>query len=50
VVLSELERLVINLNHTAMEFLRGDSFSMAIALLRKAEENLLQVDDSISQI
>jgi hypothetical protein len=48
VVLSELERLVINLNHTAMEFLRGDSFTMAVALLRKAEDNLLQVDDSIS--
>lgn len=33
-----------------MEFLRNDQFSIAIGLLNKAESNLLQVDDSISQM
>lgn len=49
-ILNELERLIINLNHMAMDFLRKDQFNMAIGLLNKAEANLLQVDESIMQI
>ena len=44
-VLDELERLVINLNHTAMANLKNDQFIMAKRLLLKAEQNLIQVDN-----
>ena len=44
-VLDELERLVINLNHTAMANLKNDQFVMAKRLLLKAEQNLIQVDN-----
>lgn len=44
-VLDELERLVINLNHTAMSNLKIDQFVMAKRLLFKAEQNLIQVDN-----
>jgi hypothetical protein len=40
-VISELERLIINLNHTAMQFMRRNQFEVATALLVKAESNLL---------
>ena len=36
-VLDELERLVVNLNHTAMSNLKNDQFVMAKRLLFKAE-------------
>ena len=38
------ERLILNLNHTAMDFLRKDNFRMATKLLQKAESNLMQVN------
>ena len=44
-ILGDLEHLIINLNHTAMEFLRNDQFAMSIRLLHKAEQNLMQVND-----
>jgi hypothetical protein len=44
-VLSELEKLILNLNHTAMDFLRKDDFKMATKLLQKAEINLMQVNN-----
>ena len=44
----DLEQLIINLNHTAMEYLRNDSFAMAVRLLHKAEQDLMQVDDQVS--
>ena len=36
-ILGDLEHLIVNLNHTAMEFLRNDQFAMSIRLLHKAE-------------
>ena len=36
-ILDDLEQLIINLNHTAMEYLRNDKFAMSIRLLHKAE-------------
>ena len=44
-ILGNLEQLIINLNHTAMEYLRNDKFAMSIRLLRKAEEHLLKVNE-----
>lgn len=49
-MIDELERLIINLNHTAMQFLRGNQYDLATALLVKAETNLLQVDSQITQM
>ena len=40
-ILDDLEQLIINLNHTAMEYLRNDSFAMAVRLLHKAEQDLM---------
>ena len=47
-ILDDLEQLIINLNHTAMEYLRNDSFAMSVRLLHKAEQDLMQVDDQVS--
>ena len=44
-ILGDLEHLIVNLNHTAMEFLRNDQFAMSIRLLHKAEQNLMQVNE-----
>lgn len=41
----ELEKLVINLNHSAMANLKNDQFIQAKRLLQKAEQNLIQVDN-----
>lgn len=49
-VMDELERLVINLNHTAMANLKTDQFAMAKRLLLKAELNLAQVDTQCAQL
>ena len=48
-ILSDLEHLIVNLNHTAMEFLRNDQFALSIRLLNKAEHNLMQVNEQISE-
>ena len=48
-VLDELEKLVVNLNHSAMANLKNDQFTEAKRLLIKAEHNLLQVDNSCAE-
>ena len=48
--MDELERLVINLNHTAMANLKNDQFVMAKRLLFKAEQNLVQVDNQCAEL
>ena len=44
-ILGDLEHRIVNLNQTAMEFLRNDQFAMSIRLLHKAEQNLMQVNE-----
>lgn len=46
-LLNELERLIINLNHTAMTFLKSNQFDFAKELLKKAEVHLLNVDTQV---
>lgn len=41
IVQDELERLIVNLNHSAMACLKSDNFDKARQMLLKAETNLL---------
>ena len=50
ILMDDLEKLVVSLNHTAMAKLKSDQFTAAKKLLFKAELNLIQVDDECAEL